>query len=167
MKKILVIEDDSNITAALSIRLKASGYEVLTAPDGLHGLKLARNHWPDLILLDVGLPLLDIRMPLGVGYSVARRLKAMGLGEIPIIFITASKEKGVREAAQEAGAAAFFEKPYDPEELLSAIDQILRSKGGRVPLNPQGTTLFANPRQEIGGPDFLNIHERSAPQEPR
>ena len=128
MKKILVIEDDPNIATALSVRLKAAGYEVLAAPDGLRGLKLARNHWPDLILLDVGLPLLDIYMPLGVGFSVARRLKAMGLGEIPIIFITASKEKGVREAAIEARAAAFFEKPYDPEELLRTIEQTLHAR---------------------------------------
>jgi CheY-like chemotaxis protein len=137
MKKILVIEDDTNIATALSIRLESAGYEVLSAPDGLRGLRLARNHWPDLILLDVGLPLLDIRMPLGVGYSVARRLKAMGLGEIPIIFITASKEKGVREAAAEAGAAAFFEKPYDPEELLRTIEQVLHARTrddfGRAP----------------------------------
>src|SRR5215207_4922833 len=98
MKKILVIEDDPNISTALSIRLHSAGYQVLTAPDGLQGLKLARNHWPDLILLDVGLPLLDLHMPLGVGYSVARRLQAMGMGEIPIIVITASKEPGVREA---------------------------------------------------------------------
>src|SRR5262245_54569093 len=122
MKQILIIEDDSNIARALSIRLKAAGYEVLAAPDGLQGLRLARSHRPDLILLDVGLPLLDIHMPLGVGYSVARRLKATGLGDIPIIVITASKKEGVREAAKEAGAVGFFEKPYDPEELLHAIE---------------------------------------------
>src|SRR5258706_1211689 len=128
MSQILIIEDDPNISSALSIRLQAAGYEVLAAPDGLRGLKLARNHWPDLILVDVGLPLLDIRMPLGVGYSVARRLKAIGRGDIPVIIITASKEKGVREGARQVGAVAFFEKPYDPEELLHTIDQVLHAQ---------------------------------------
>jgi CheY-like chemotaxis protein len=64
-------------------------------------------------------------MPLGVGYSVARRIKSMGLGHIPIIFITASRQSGLREAAQELGAVGFFEKPYDSEELLGAIARIL------------------------------------------
>jgi len=125
MKKILVVEDDLRIAAALAIRLQAAGYEVLTASDGRKGLELASASRPDLILMDITLPLIDIWMPLGVGYSVARRIKSMGLGHIPIIFITASRQSGLREAAQELGAAGFFEKPYDSEELLGAIARVL------------------------------------------
>jgi len=118
MKKILVIEDDAKIAAALRIRLQSAGYEALTADDGFSGLKMTITHKPQLILL-------DIMMPVGMGFSVAERLKDLGLGDIPIIFITASKRAGLRKTAQRLGAAGFFEKPYDAEELLAAIHLIL------------------------------------------
>jgi CheY-like chemotaxis protein len=76
---------------------------------------------PDLILL-------DIMMPVGMGFSVAERLKDLGLSEIPIIFITASKRAGLRKMAERLGAAGFFEKPYDADELVAAIDLILDNK---------------------------------------
>ena len=120
-KKILVIEDDSKIAAALSVRLTAAGYEVVIANDGFTGLKMSMTHNPKLILL-------DIMMPVGMGFSVAERLKDLGLGEIPIIFITASKRAGLRKMAQRLGAAGFFEKPYDAEELMAAISLILESQ---------------------------------------
>jgi len=129
VKTILIVDDDAKIGLALSVRLKASGYAVLVAKDGREGLKLARINWPDLVLLDIGLPLMDIWMPLGVGYSVALRLNRMGSGDMPIIFITASRQSGLREAAKEVGAVGFFEKPYDAEELLKAIAQILHPTG--------------------------------------
>jgi DNA-binding response OmpR family regulator len=118
MKKILVVEDDPKITTALSVRLKSIGYEVVTAGDGFTGLKMTMTHRPSLILL-------DIMMPVGMGFSVAERLRDIGLGEIPIIFITASKRAGLRKTAQQLGAAGFFEKPYDAEELLAAVNLIL------------------------------------------
>jgi DNA-binding response OmpR family regulator len=119
MKKILVMEDDKRITAALVIRLEAAGYQVLTADDGFAGLKMTLETKPDLILA-------DIWMPLGMGFSVAQRLKELGLAGIPIIFITAAKQKGLRGAAEQLGAAAFLEKPYDPEELLAIIARTLQ-----------------------------------------
>ena len=133
MKTILIVDDDAQIRLALSVRLKAAGYEVLVAKDGQEGLKLARINWPDLVLLDINLPLIDIWMPLGVGYSVARRLNGMGRECMPIIFITASRKSNLRQAAQEVGAAGFFEKPYDAEELLTAIAKILKSAGSSKP----------------------------------
>src|ERR1051325_11397516 len=121
MKKILIIEDDTKIAAALSIRLEAAGYSVLTAQDGLVGLKLILDERPDLIVM-------DIWMPVGLGFSVAQRLKSLGLSDIPSIFITASKIKGLRQTAQKLGAFAFFEKPYDSEELLAAVAKALQNK---------------------------------------
>lgn len=129
MKKILVIEDDPKISAALRVRLAAAGYEVVSAADGFNGLKMTMTHKPDLILL-------DIMMPVGMGFSVAERLKDLGLGEIPIIFMTASKRAGLRKMAQQLGAAGFFEKPYDAEELLAAIGLILDSQP-KMPLPTQ------------------------------
>src|SRR5258708_15822485 len=117
-KSILIAEDDIRIAAALSIRLEAAGYEVLTATDGLQGLKIVLEYHPDLILT-------DIWMPVGLGFSVAQRLQDLGLGGIPIIFITASKQKGLRKIAKDLGAVGFFEKPYDSEQLLAAIASAL------------------------------------------
>jgi two-component system, cell cycle response regulator DivK len=118
MKTILVLEDDPKIAIALAVRLEAAGYHVLTAPDGVRGLKIALVNRPDLILM-------DIWMPVGLGFSVAQRLKDLGLRNIPVIFITASRLKGLREAATKLGAVGYFEKPYDPEQLLGTIHQAL------------------------------------------
>ena len=127
MKKILILEDDPKITTALTVRLDAAGFEVLAAPDGVRGLQLALAHRPDLLLM-------DIWMPVGLGLSVAQRLKDLGFENIPVIFITASRLKGLREAATQLGAAGFFEKPYDPEHLLAAIHQALAAKSAPTPV---------------------------------
>src|SRR4029079_14259916 len=121
MKKVLVIEDDKKIAVALAIRLETAGYEVKTAPDGFSGLKAALETRPDLILM-------DIWMPVGMGFSVVQRLHSLGLDGIPIIFITASKLKGLRKTAEKLGAVAFFEKPYNADELLAAIVNGLKAK---------------------------------------
>jgi DNA-binding response OmpR family regulator len=134
MKKILVVEDDMRIAAALTVRLRAGGYDVVSAGDGFTGLKMTMTHKPDLIVL-------DIMMPVGMGFSVAERLKSLGLGEIPVVFITASKRAGLRKTAQQLGAAGFFEKPYDAEELMAAIKLILGGSGAQsgLPASPPST----------------------------
>ena len=137
MKRILIVEDDPRITAALKVRLNARGYEILTAGNGFEGLKLAMNSRPDLLLL-------DIMMPMGMGFSVAERLKAVGLGYIPIIFITASKRTGLRRTAAKLGAAGFFEKPYDADELVSAIELILGATA--APAQAQAPSSNPDPR---------------------
>ncbi len=120
-KKILVVDDDKKIVAALTIRLEAAGYEVLTALNGLEGLKLAVSFRPNLVIMDIWLPE-------QVGILVAERFKHFGLADIPIIFITASKQKDVWQFVEEVGAAGFFEKPYDPEKLLAAVANALEAK---------------------------------------
>lgn len=120
MKKILVIEDDLKIATALAIRLEAAGYQACTAANGADGLKRALEDRPDLIIM-------DIWMPIGLGFSVAQRLRQMGLSHIPFIFITASKLEGLAHSARGLGAVAFFEKPYDAEQLLQAVAAALES----------------------------------------
>ena len=138
MKKILIVEDDPRITNALTIRLKAAGYEVVSAADGFSGLKMTMTHKPSLILL-------DIMMPVGMGFSVAERLRDLGLGDIPIVFITASKRAGLRKTAQKLGAAGFFEKPYDADELLAALSLILGTPSTLPPAAPPKTPTPVQP----------------------
>jgi CheY-like chemotaxis protein len=119
MKKILIVEDDKRIVMALKVRLQAQGYNVVAAYDAALAMDVAVKHQPDLVLL-------DISMPGGNGFMVAERLQnspvTMG---VPIIFLTASKQSGFREKAKELGAAGYFEKPYEAEELLDAIGKAL------------------------------------------
>ena len=112
-KKILVVEDDQNIAKALALRLKSAGYEVTIAFDGMTAVAAARKVQPDLLLL-------DISVPAGNGFTVAVRVRELIVTATPMIFLTASKQPGLRQEAQDLGAA-FFEKPYDADELLSAI----------------------------------------------
>lgn len=126
MKKILVVDDDQKITAALRIRLQHAGFSVHSATDGLSGLREAVAQKPDLVLM-------DIMMPQGMGFSVAERFKALGLAHVPVIFITASKRSGLRKTAEHLGAAGFFEKPYNADELLSAVSLLLSAQETQVP----------------------------------
>ncbi|MEE8292598.1 MAG: response regulator [Candidatus Tectomicrobia bacterium] len=119
MKKILIVEDDKRIVMALNVRLRAQGYEVCAAYDAMLAMTLAMEHRPDLVLL-------DISMPGGDGFLVAERLQnSVVTSGVPIIFLTALKQEGLREKAMELGAEAFFEKPFESDELLAAIEAAL------------------------------------------
>ena len=119
MPKVLIIEDDKKIALALSVRLKAKGYEVSIAQDSVTGLNMATRQRPDIVLL-------DITMPGGGGFLVAERMQNLaGTVGTPVIFLTASKDPSFRKRADELGAAAYIEKPYEPEELLSTIERVL------------------------------------------
>jgi len=130
-KKILIVEDDEKIAVAMAARLEAAGYKVFTANDGLEGIRKAVTEKPDLVVL-------DIWMPVGMGFSVAQRLAQLGLGDIPVIFMTASKLKRLRRAADRLGAAGFLEKPYKPQELLSTISRALDPNWPQARLNSPG-----------------------------
>jgi DNA-binding response OmpR family regulator len=117
-KQVLIIEDDQKIAMALALRLKAAGYEATTTYDALTGLNAAVNNPPALVLL-------DISMPAGNGFSVAEQIQTLIPTPTPIIFLTASKKPDFRERAKKLGAAGYFEKPYEAEELFGAIHQAL------------------------------------------
>jgi DNA-binding NtrC family response regulator len=121
MNTILVVEDNPRIAAALALRLKAAGYTVLTAPDGRQGIVAAVSHKPDLIIS-------DIWMPKPIGFLNQRRLHELGLAEVPVIYMTASKKPDLPEIARQEGAAAFFEKPFNAKDLLKAVAQALEQK---------------------------------------
>ena len=118
MKMILIIDDDKKGIIPLTVRLKAAGYQVLTAHVGIEGLKLAVHHRPDLIVM-------DIWMPQGVGILTAQRLKHYGLASVPVIFVTAGTKELLWPIAEEVEPAGFFEKPFDSKQLLEAIALLL------------------------------------------
>ena len=124
-KTILVVDDDANILKALSLRLRSSGFNVLTAPDGTFALALVAGTRPDLVIT-------DIWMSLGAGFFLAYRLKQTMPG-VPFIFLTASKKAELREMAEQMGAAAFLEKPYEPESLLAAVHAALQQAEAAIP----------------------------------
>jgi len=126
---ILIVDDDAKILKAIELRLKSAGYNVFTASNGADALMIAGMKKPNLIIA-------DIWMPVGMGFSLAYRLKELP-PEIPIIFITASKQPGLRETAREFGAAAFLEKPYNPETLLATISDVLKSRADAREPRPQ------------------------------
>jgi len=126
MKRILVAEDDRKILKTLTIRLQDAGYEVIGVPDGFRGYMYSVAERPELILM-------DIFMPIGTGLQVAAELEEVGLGGIPLIFMTASREPCLREAAEKMGAG-FFEKPFEPKALLAAIAEALDRAGKRPTL---------------------------------
>ena len=119
MARILLVEDNEMNRDMLSRRLMKRSYEVIMAVDGLEALEVAQASAPDLILMDMSLPVLD-------GWEATRRLKAMPTTrEIPIIALTAHALSGEREKALAAGCDDFDTKPVDFLQLMSKIDALL------------------------------------------
>jgi two-component system cell cycle response regulator DivK len=122
MATILLVEDHQEIWDFLSRRLKRRGYDVEVAQDGQEGLDKARADKPDLLLLDMNLPVMD-------GWSVARTLKAEDATKhIPIIALTAHAMSGDREKAIAAGCDDYHAKPIDFSQLLQQIETALASR---------------------------------------
>jgi len=116
MKKILVIDDAEFILDSTAVLLGFEGYEVVTACDGVEGLKMAFQHSPDLILCDISMPNLD-------GYGVVEELrKHEKTLTTPFIFLTAFTEKSNMRLGMEKGADDFLVKPYSRDELIAAIE---------------------------------------------
>jgi two-component system, cell cycle response regulator DivK len=119
MTKILLVEDNEMNRDMLSRRLARRGYDIVMAIDGQQGIELAHTESPDLILMDMSLPVVD-------GWEATRRLKAEpGTREIPVIALTAHAMVGDREKAVEAGCDDFDTKPIELPRLLEKIQALL------------------------------------------
>jgi CheY-like chemotaxis protein len=119
MTKILLVEDNEMNRDMLSRRLERKGYEVVLAVDGLSGVEMATNGAPDLVLMDMSLPVLD-------GWEATRRLKAApGTRHLPVIALTAHAMPSDRDRALEAGCDDFDTKPIDLPRLLGKIEALL------------------------------------------
>jgi DNA-binding response OmpR family regulator len=120
-KKILIVEDDADVARLLSARLKSAGYEALIAVDAIQGVQFSHRQKPDLIIL-------DLMLPAGDGLSVVENLRLSAYSSrIPIIVLTGIKDEDYKNKAMEKGVSAYFQKPYNADELLSAIKDILKA----------------------------------------
>jgi CheY-like chemotaxis protein len=126
MPKILLVEDNEMNRDMLSRRLERRGYQVVIAVDGQQGVDMARAEGPDLVLMDMSLPVLD-------GWEATRRLKAeASTRAIPVIALTAHAMAGDREKAMEAGCDDYDTKPIELPRLLGKIEELL-GKAGKGP----------------------------------
>jgi two-component system, cell cycle response regulator DivK len=120
MPKILLVEDNEMNRDMLSRRLQRRGYQVVLALDGQSGVEMTQSQAPDLVLMDMSLPVLD-------GWEAARRLKADAITRhIPVIALTAHAMSSDREKALEAGCDDYDTKPVELPRLLAKIDALLR-----------------------------------------
>jgi CheY-like chemotaxis protein len=122
MTTILIVEDNEMNRDMLSRRLERKGYEVLLAVDGETGLEVARANTPDLVLMDMSLPVVD-------GWEATRRLKADDrLKHIPVIALTAHAMANDRDKALEAGCDDYDTKPIELPRLLGKIEALLGAR---------------------------------------
>ena len=123
MAKILLVEDNEMNRDMLSRRLERRGYQVVMAEDGGAGVAMAKSESPDIILMDMSLPVLD-------GWEATRQIKAAPETKaIPVIALTAHAMAGDEEKALSAGCNDYETKPVDLAKLLAKIDALLQSKG--------------------------------------
>lgn len=122
MHKVLLVEDNEMNRDMLSRRLIRRGFEVVIAVDGQQGVDMARAQMPDLILMDMSLPVLD-------GWCAARQLKGeVGTQAIPVIALTAHAMAGDRDKALAAGCDDYDTKPIELPRLLDKMDRLLRER---------------------------------------
>lgn len=124
MARILLVEDNENNRDMLTRRLERKGYVVTAAVDGREGVEKARAGQPDLILMDMSLPVLD-------GWEATRQLKADGATRtIPVIALTAHAMASDEQRAREAGCDDFDTKPIELPRLLEKMERLLGAKAG-------------------------------------
>ena len=118
-KRILVIEDQEDNRAILRDLLTSAGFEVIEAVNGADGVAMAESETPDLILMDIQLPVID-------GYEATRRIKANpALASIPVIAVTSYALSGDEAKATAAGCDGYVTKPFSPKALLAKVNEFL------------------------------------------
>ena len=123
-KTILIVEDDNNIADLLRIYLEKEGYHAAIAPDGGAGVELYRRLHPDLVLLDLMLPVMD-------GYGVLRAIRADS--NTPVIMLTAKGETMDKVSGLKLGADDYITKPFEMKEVLARVEAVLRRAGEETP----------------------------------
>jgi len=147
-QKVLVIEDEENVSELISLYFDKAGYEVITAIDGADGIEKTRQYRPDIIILDLMLPGMD-------GLDVCKEIRKTS--NIPIIMLTARVDEVDRVLGLEIGADDYITKPFSPRELLARVKAVLR-RAAYVPspdeqqvLNLPGLSVSKISREVIVG----------------
>ena len=119
-KKLLVVDDETQLALAIKIRLEANGYQVATATDGQQALQAMEKDRPDLVVLDVMMPVMD-------GYFCMREMnQRFGRGRIPVIVLTARDR--LKELFELEGVEDYIIKPFDHDDLLLRIERVLKRR---------------------------------------
>ena len=135
-KKVLVIEDDPSVLRFLEYTLRQEGYQVLTATNGLMGIRAARNEGPDLIVLDIMLPGMD-------GFEICHRLRAEPeTAQLPILILSAKAHEVDKATGLKVGADDYITKPANPSEIANRVEMLLAKKATAM--------LKANVRRRSG-----------------
>jgi len=122
MSKILIIEDEPDTAKVVTKRLTQSGFEVAVAVDAYEGVKLAHKEKPDLIIL-------DLMLPAGGGLSVLKNIKmAADIRSTPVVVLTGIKNEEYKQQILDEGVESYLEKPYEPDVLISTIQDILKKE---------------------------------------
>jgi two-component system, cell cycle response regulator DivK len=122
-QRILVVEDTEDNRQIIRDLLSSVGYELIEAMDGAEGVALAESQHPDLILMDMQLPVMD-------GYEATRRIRSIPeLARVPIIAVTSYALSGDEAKTREAGCDGYVAKPFSPRELLAMVRQFLPEAG--------------------------------------
>jgi two-component system, OmpR family, response regulator len=119
--RLLVVDDEQSIRELLTASLRYAGFDVVAAADGAEALRLAEQHRPDLVVLDVMLPDID-------GFTVTRKLRERGR-EMPVVFLTAKDEVGDKVTGLTVGGDDYVTKPFSLEEVVARIRAVLRRTG--------------------------------------
>ena len=116
-KKILIVEDEANIRELLRLYLEREGYAVIEAANGVEGIKMWKSEKPDMLLLDVMMPVMD-------GWAVCREIRAES--DVPIIMLTAKGETADRVSGLEMGADDYIVKPLEMPEVIARVRAVFR-----------------------------------------
>jgi len=141
--RVLLVEDEGDVAELIRYNLTKEGYDVVLTSNGNDALRLAREHRPDVLLLDIMVPQLN-------GWEVCRRLKKdPELAAIPVIMVSGRVEEGDKVLGFEVGADDYVTKPFSPRELIARIRAVLRrtrtdGPGGHLPLTrPTGPCTWS------------------------
>jgi len=122
MARVLVVDDDPQVLTLLRVNFEREGYDVLSASDGEQALEIAWDEMPDAVVCDVMMPGTD-------GLTVLRQLRASPKTKtIPFVVVSAKAQRSDIKAAIEMGADRYVTKPFDPQELLDAVAELLSKK---------------------------------------
>jgi CheY-like chemotaxis protein len=123
MAKIVIAEDEPDIRELIAFTLRFAGHEVVTGANGQEGYELAKQHTPDLIMLDV-------RMPKLTGYEACQRIKSEpDIAHIPVIFLSAKGQESEIEQGLSVGAEQYLLKPFAPDQLTQQVREVLTKYG--------------------------------------